>query len=115
GQDERFERLTRAIEIVRGNPPELVRGDLARELPGVLRESPTIVFQTAVFPYVSDEVRNAVRAALSRAPAPLALVTAGRPRGAQEGWGMRIELYPAGDREFVGNADFHGAWLDYSL
>jgi hypothetical protein len=28
---------------------------------------------------------------------------------------MRIERYPSGDREFVGNADFHGAWLDYSL
>jgi hypothetical protein len=115
GQDDRFERLTRAIEVVRANPPQLVRGDLAEELPNVLRDRPTLVFQTAVFPYVSDETRNAVRAALSRAPAPLALVTAGRPRGTEHGWGMRIERYPSGDREFVGNADFHGAWLDYSL
>ena len=115
GQDERFERLTRAIEVVRASPPELVRGDLATELPRVLRGRPTLVFQTAVFPYVSDETRGAVRETLSRTRAPLAFVTAGKPRGTEHGWGMRIELYPSGDREFVGNADFHGAWLDYSL
>jgi hypothetical protein len=115
GQDERFERLTRAIEVVRANPPELARGDLAHELPRVLSNRPTLVFQTAVFPYLSDETRAAVRATLSRVQAPLAFVTAGSPRGAEHGWGMRIERYPDGDREFVGNADFHGAWLDYSL
>jgi hypothetical protein len=115
GQDERFERLNRAIEVVRANRPELVRGDLASDLPLVLRDRPTVVFQTAVFPYVSDETRDAVRAALARVETPLAFVTAGRPRGTQDGWGMRIERYPGGDREFVGNADFHGGWLDYSL
>jgi hypothetical protein len=115
GQDERLERLTRAIEAVRANPPELVRGDLARELPSVLRDRPTLVFETAAFPYVSDETRAAVRETLSRARAPLAFVTAGRPRGEEQGWGMRLETYPGGEREFVGHADFHGAWLDYSL
>jgi hypothetical protein len=115
GQDERLERLNRAIEAVRANPPELVRGDLARELPNVLRDRPTLVFETAAFPYVPDETRAAVRETLSRAGAPLAFVTAGKPRGEQEGWGMRLETYPGGKREFVGHADFHGAWLDYDL
>jgi hypothetical protein len=115
GQDERLERLTRAIEAVRANPPELVRGDLAEELPNVLRDRPTLVFETAAFPYVSDETRAAVRETLSRAGGPLAFVTAGRPRGDEQGWGMRLETYPGGAREFVGHADFHGAWLDYDL
>jgi hypothetical protein len=116
GQDERFDRLTRAIEVVRADPPELVRGDFAHELPNVLRERPTLVFQTAAFPYVSDETRAAVRETLSRARAPLVFVTAGRPRGDEEhGWGMRLEAYPGGVREFIGHADFHGAWLDYTL
>jgi hypothetical protein len=115
GQDERFDRLTRAIEVVRANPPELVRGDLARELPNALGDLPTLVFQTAVFPYLSDETRGAVREALGRSRAPLAFVTAGRPRGEGESWGMRIERYPPGEREFLGHADFHGAWLDYTL
>ncbi len=115
GQDERFERLTRAIEAVRADPPELVRGDFADELPNVLRDRPTLVFETAAFPYVPDETRAAVRETLSRARAPLAFVTAGRPRGEEQGWGMRLETYPGGEREFVGHADFHGAWLDYDL
>ena len=115
GQEERLGRLTRAIEVVRANPPELVRGDLAYELPRVLGDAPTLVFQTAVFPYLSAETRDAVRTALSRALSPLAFVTAGAPRGAEEGWGMRIERYPGGEREYVGLADFHGAWLQYSF
>jgi hypothetical protein len=115
GQDARLELLRRAIEVVRANPPELVRGDLARELPNALRDSPTLVFETAAFPYVSDETRTDVRETLSRATAPVALVTAGRPREGGDGWGMRIARYPGGEREFVGHADFHGAWLDYTL
>jgi hypothetical protein len=115
GQEERRQRLAGAVEVVRASPPQLVRGDLADELPSVLGDRPTLVFQTAVFPYLSDETRAAVRAALEHAPAPVAFVTAGRPRGRDHGWGMRIELYPGAKREFVGHADFHGAWLDYSL
>ena len=38
GQDERRERLARAIDVVRANPPLLVRGDLADELPSVLED-----------------------------------------------------------------------------
>jgi hypothetical protein len=115
GQDERLERLARAIEAVRADPPELVHGDIADELPNVLRDRPALVFETAAFPYVSHETRAAVRETLSRAAAPLALVTGGRPRGDVQGWGMRLETYPGGEREFVGHADFHGAWLDYDL
>ena len=67
GQDERFDRLTRAIEAVRADPPELVRGDFADELPKVLGDRTTLVFETAAFPYVSDETRATVRETLSRA------------------------------------------------
>jgi hypothetical protein len=115
GQNERLDRLARAIETLRASPPELVRGDLALGLPDVLEDRPTVVFQTAVFGYVGDETRTAVKSALSRARAPLAFVTAGRPRRDEDAWGMRIALYPGGEREFVGHADFHGAWLDYAL
>lgn len=115
GQEERMERLERAIEVVRSSPLELVRGDLAEELPAALGARSALVFQTAVFPYLTAETRDAVRHALEQAPGPVAFVTAGRPRDREDGWGMRIELYPAANREFVGHADFHGAWLDYSL
>jgi hypothetical protein len=115
GQEERFDRLTRAINVVRADPPELVRGDFAHELPNVLRDRPTLVFQTAAFPYVSHETRAAVRETLANARTPLVFVTAGKPRGDSQGWGMRLETYPGGEREFVGHGDFHGAWIDYAL
>jgi hypothetical protein len=27
-------------------------------------------------------------------------------------WGLRIVYYPGAEREFAGDADYHGAWLD---
>jgi hypothetical protein len=111
GQDERLGRLRRAIDVVRESPPELVRGDIGEELPRVLEDRPTIVFQTAVFGYVSDDTVKAVRETLSE-PRELAFVSAGGGRSDEPAWGLRI-FRPGHEREFVGHADFHGAWLDY--
>jgi hypothetical protein len=114
GQEERLERLKRAIEVVRSNPPELVRGDIAEELPQVLEDRPTIVFQTAVFGYVDETTVLAIRTTLSEPHRSLAFVSAGGGRTGEQAWGMRI-FRPGHEREFVGHADFHGAWLDYAL
>ena len=113
GQDERLERLTRAIDVVRESPPELVLGDIGEELPHVLGDGPTIVFQTAVFGYVDDRTVQSVRETLSQ-PRELAFVSAGGGRSDEPAWGLRI-FRPGHEREFVGHADFHGAWLDYAL
>ena len=113
GQEERFDRLRRAIEVVRADPPQLVRGDIGEKLPGVLEDRPTIVFQTAVFGYLDDATVHSVRATLSQPGRPLAFVSAGGGRSDEPAWGMRI-FRPDREREFVGHADFHGAWLDYS-
>ena len=112
GQDERLDRLRRAIEAVRAEPPELVRGDIGEELPRVLSDFPTIVFQTAVFGYVDDATVESVRATLGEPGRPLAFVSAGGGRTGEHVWGMRI-FRPGREREFVGHADYHGAWLDY--
>jgi hypothetical protein len=114
GQDERLERLRRAIDVVRSEPPELVQGDIGEELPRVLDDSfPTLVFQTAVFGYVPDETVARVRETLSQ-PRQLAFVSAGGGRTGEHVWGMRI-FRPGGEREYAGEADYHGAWLRYSL
>ena len=113
GQDERLARLRRAIDVVRESPPELVHGDIGEELPQVLGDRPTIVFQTAVFGYVDERTVQSVRATLSESR-ELAFVSAGGGRSDEAAWGMRI-FRPGHEREFVGHADFHGAWLDYSL
>jgi hypothetical protein len=104
----------RAFEVVRASPPELVRGDIGTELAHVLEDRPTIVFQTAVFGYLAEETVQAVRETLSEPGRPLAFVSAGGGRTDQPAWGMRI-FRPGREREFVGHADFHGAWLDYAL
>jgi hypothetical protein len=121
GQDERLERLDRAIEAVRGEPPELVRGDFVELLPEVLAARPgdglTVVFQTATWGYLDEERRTRLRAKLDEAgrSLPLAFVSTGEPRVEEHCWGLRLVYWPGGEREFAGHADFHGAWLRWEL
>jgi hypothetical protein len=122
GQDERLQRLDQAIQAVRADPPELVRGDYVEELPGVLAAQPrdglTVVFQTASFGYIGDEGRARVRAVLEKAgeSRALALISTGKPRAPHEDcWGLRLVYWPGGEREFAGHADFHGSWLEWEL
>jgi hypothetical protein len=120
-QSRRIERLRLAIDALRRDPPELVRGDGVELLPEVLARrrdgALTVVFQTAVLGYVGDDGRRRIREALETAgsSAPLAFVSAGRPRGDDRAWGLRITYWPGGEREFAGHADYHGGWLDSEL
>ena len=122
GQDERLRRLDRAIEAVRADPPQLVRGDYVEELPAVLaglpRDGLTVVFQTASFGYIGDQGRARVRAVLEEAgeSRALAFISTGKPRAPHEDcWGLRLVYWPGGEREFAGHADFHGDWLHWEL
>jgi hypothetical protein len=114
GQDERLARLDRAIEALRADPPPIVRGDVAEVLPGVLErlDGLVLVFQTALFHALTEEARAAVREAIEAHDT--VFVSAGKPRADIRTWGMRI-YRAGGGREFVGHADYHGAWLDYDL
>jgi hypothetical protein len=122
GQEGRMERLDRAIEALREDPPQLVQGDYVEELPHVLEALPgggvTVVFQTASFGYIGDEGRARVRAVLEQAGRErrIAFISTGKPRDPEEHcWGLRLVYWPAGEREFVGHCDFHGAWLQWEL
>jgi len=118
-QTDRIARLRAAIAALRSDPPGLMQADFLDVLPDVLSrrrsDALTVVFQTAVLGYVGDEGRSRVRQALEAAAGtgPLAFVSAGRPRGGDDSWGLRITYWPGGEREFVGHADYHGAWLDW--
>ncbi|MBD0330411.1 MAG: DUF2332 domain-containing protein [Thermoleophilia bacterium] len=119
GQDERLRRLRLAVDAVRRDPPELVRGDFVELLPEVLAsraaDALTVVFQSAALGYVDDAGRTRVRRVLRREGRRglLAFVSAGRPRRDEPVWGLRIVVWPDGEREFVGHADYHGAWIDW--
>jgi hypothetical protein len=122
GQDERLQRLDQAIEAVRADPPELVRGDYVEALPELLAGLPsdglTVVFQTASFGFIGDEGRARVRAVLEEAGRDrrLAFISSGKPRAPEEDcWGLRLVYWPGGEREFAGHADFHGSWLKWEL
>ena len=118
-QRQRLERLDRAIQALRQDPPELIRGDVVTLLPEVLSwrrdDALTVVFESAVLGYLSDRERQRVFDVLDQAAAdgPLALVrTSQPPDGAHTHYGLWIRLWPR-EREVVALSNFHGAWLDW--
>ena len=60
-QEERRERLRRAVEIARADPPYLVRGDLLDALPAMVDRAPPdarlVVFHSAVIAYLAHADR----------------------------------------------------------
>lgn len=60
--DDRRERLRRAIEIARADPPAIVRGNLLDELPAAVERAaehgPVVVFHTAVIVYLEPADRT---------------------------------------------------------
>ncbi len=58
--EERRRNLRAAIRLARLNPPRVERGDLKRDLPGLIEQAPSdatvVVFHTAVLSYVPDQM-----------------------------------------------------------
>jgi hypothetical protein len=117
-QAGRLERLQRAIEVARRDPPELIRGDYVAELPSLLRDrvpgSQLVVFQTASTMYLDRPGAERLRAALHEAGGsePLVFVTTGRAPD-DDGFALEVERFPDGGPRRVAVFDFHGAWLDW--
>ena len=119
-QTWRLEQLDRAIAALRNEPPELVQGDLADLLPGLLDsrrdDALTVVWQTAVLGYLPEDRNQLVRAALanSGATGPLAFVEATAPdNGDHTYYGLNLQLWPDGQSVHVAYADVHGSWIDW--
>jgi hypothetical protein len=117
-QGERLERLRRAIETVREDPPELMRGDYVESLPALLSDrregTQLIVFQTASTMYLDQGALVKVRAALHDAAQdePLVFLTTGRAPD-DDGFALEVERYPDGKSTRLAVFDFHGEWLDW--
>jgi hypothetical protein len=117
-QTERLERLRRAIETVRQDPPELMRGDYVESLPALLADrsegTQLVVFQTASTMYLDEGALARVRAALHEAARhePLVFLTTGRAPD-DDGFALEVERYPDGGSTRLGVFDFHGEWLDW--
>lgn len=61
-QHERRQRLARAIEIARSDPPKIAQGDILSDLPGLVDEASTfgevVVFHSAVVAYLEPDDRS---------------------------------------------------------
>jgi hypothetical protein len=121
GHEDRLARLDQAFAALRGDPPELVQGNYVELLPELLAgrdpEVVTVVFASATLAYLSDDDVSGVRSSLeaSGRSGNLVFVSTGKGRTGERHWGLRIVYYPDAEREFAGEADFHGAWLDWWL
>jgi hypothetical protein len=117
-QAARLERLRRAIDVVRSDPPELMRGDYVEALPALLADrmpgAQLVVFQTASTMYLDEGGTQRLRAALRDAARtePLVFVSTGRAPQ-DDGFALDVERYPDGSTERFAVFDFHGEWLDW--
>ncbi|MGZ4338981.1 MAG: DUF2332 domain-containing protein [Gaiellaceae bacterium] len=117
-QTDRLERLRRAIDVVRHDPPQLIRGDYVEALPSLLRDrvegAQLVVFQTASTMYLEPGGAARLRATLHEAgrDEPLVFVTTGRAPD-DDGYSLEVERFPDGRSQRLAVFDFHGEWLDW--
>jgi hypothetical protein len=126
-QRERFEQLSRAIEISRRVPAVIEQADaiewLTRELAIPAQGVATVVFHSIVMMYFSnaDRVRfpELLEEAGARATsdAPLAWLSMEQSATPQEGRETDIDLtiWPGGERRTVARASFHGRNVEVVL
>jgi hypothetical protein len=117
-QTARLERLRRAIELLREDPPELTRGDYVEALPTLLADrlpgTQLVVFQTASTMYVEPDGLRRLADVLYEASLAEPVVFLGTgPSPDDSGYGLEIQRLPGGDRTRLAVFDFHGDWLEW--
>ena len=117
-QTERLERLRAAIDVVRADPPELIRGDYVSDLPRLLRDrvpgAQLVVYETASTQYLDREQRAALHNAMHDAgrKKPVTFLTTRSHAGA-DCYTLEAWAWPSGERSEVERFDFHGSWLEW--
>jgi hypothetical protein len=117
-QTTRLDRLRRAIDVLREDPPELTRGDYVEALPSLLADrlpgTQLVVFQTASTMYLEEEGLRQLANVLREASLdePLTFLGTGRSPN-DDGYGLELQRLPAGERTRLAVFDFHGEWLEW--
>jgi hypothetical protein len=117
-QPGRLDRLRRAIDVVRDDPPELLRGDYVEALPELLRDrrrgEQLVIFQSASTQYVDAAGLEQLHTAMQEAGRhePLAFISTGRAPN-DTGYALELQRFPGGRTSRLGILDFHGAWLEW--
>jgi hypothetical protein len=122
-RDESYRtRLRRASDVLRQEPPELVRGDYLDLLPGILQarsdDALMVVFQTISTVYLTDDERNRLRATVDEAGAegPLAWISTPTPEehGQRRGdYPLELAMWPGDERRIVARMNVRGEWLEW--
>jgi hypothetical protein len=117
-QPERLARVRRAIELLREDPPQLLRGDFVDLLPDVVeRGMPTVIFDSNATEYLDDErfALLARRVEEAGRDTPLAWVSVELPRSEPiTGYVLEAQSWPGGVRRRLAHVHYHGAWLDWT-
>lgn len=116
GRPERLERLRRAVEIARRDPPRVVRGDLLDRLEDVAAQAPSdatlVVFHTAVLAYLGEEQRAAFARRVGSLDAEwIASEAPGVTPGAGPAAAGEAGFVLAHSGRPVARCDSHGSWI----
>lgn len=115
-------RLEQAAEVLRSDPPELLRGDYLELLPEILADRDDrglmVVFQTISTVYLADDERARLREIVDAAGArgPLAWISTPTPEehGQRRGdYPLELALWPGGERRIVARMNVRGEWLEW--
>ena len=119
-QADRMERLRAALSIAASSPPPVERLGALSWLPRVLAKprpgGVTVLYHTIAWQYLPPEDRaqgeGIIREAGERATpeAPLARLQM-EADGRREGAAITLQVWPGGEAQEVGRADFHGRWV----
>jgi hypothetical protein len=117
-QAHRLERVQRAIEIVRSDPPRLMEGDFVEVLPGLLAErdldAVTVVFHSASLMYLREEDRARVRETLEQEGerGSLASVSYEFVESEAMGFALDVQTWP-GESRRLARLDGHANRMDW--
>ena len=119
----RVDRLRQAAAVLRGNPPELIRGDYLEILPHLLRErdddkSVTVVFQTISTIYLPMEQRIQLRDVVEAFGKQRGLAWISTPTPEEHGqrrgdYPIELSIWPPGKRRIVARMTNSGDSLEW--
>ena len=121
-REEHRARLEQAAEVIRSDPPELIRGDYLDVLPPLLAERDdsalTVVFQTLSTVYLTDEQRARLRSIIEVAAAegPLAWISTPTPEehGQRRGdYPVEVALWPDLTASIAARMNVRGEWIEW--
>lgn len=115
----RQERLSRAIEVAREDPPEIVAGDAADELPGLLERAPRdatlCVYGTHTLYQFPREALRRVFRALQAAAAEKPVCFVSCESTGERFSELRLTEYAGDEREtfLLARCNPHGRWIEW--